>query len=177
MTIAIRDRSGSASVAQQAKEIVWSLDGQIAVDDVYSMEQILSLSLAQQRFDMLLLGLFAALALVLALVGAYGVMAYVLSQRTHEIGVRVALGAQRSDVLTLVIGQAARLALTGIAIGVVGAFALTRLMSSLLFEVTPTDPATFTGVAVLLALVALLACYIPVRRAMKVDPMVALRYE
>ena len=177
MTIAIRDRSGSASVAQQAKEIVWSLDGQIAVDDVYSMEQILSLSLAQQRFDMLLLGLFAALALVLALVGAYGVMAYVLSQRTHEIGVRVALGAQRSDVLNLVIGQAARLALTGIAIGVVGAFALTRLMSSLLFEVTPTDPATFTGVAVLLALVALLACYIPVRRAMKVDPMVALRYE
>jgi putative ABC transport system permease protein len=177
MTIAIRDRSASASVAQQAKSDVWDLDSKIAVSNVYAMDELLSVSLAQQRFDMLLLGLFAALALILALVGTYGVMAYVVSQRTHEIGVRIALGAQRDDVLRLVIGQAARLALTGIALGVVGAFALTRLMSGLLFEVTPTDPATFSIVAILLGAVALLACYIPAHRAMRVDPMVALRYE
>lgn len=135
------------------------------------------MSLAQQRFNMLLLGLFAALALILATVGIYGATAYAVSQRTHEIGTRTALGAQRGDVLRLVLRDGAKIALVGIASGIAGALALTRLMASLLFEVKPTDPATFASVATLLALVALAACYIPARRAMRVDPMVALRYE
>ncbi len=177
MTLAIRTRNASAGLIEEVKKQVWSMDSLIPVSDVQSMDDLMSVSLAQQWFNLLLLGLFAALALILALVGTYGVMAYVVSQRTHEIGVRIALGAQRSDVLRLVIGQAARLALSGIAIGIVGAFALTRLMSSLLFEVAPTDPATFTAAAILLGTVALLAGYIPARRAMQVDPMVALRYE
>ena len=137
----------------------------------------LAVSLAQQRFNMLLLALFAALALILAAVGIYGLMAYSVSQRTHEIGVRLAIGAQRRDVLRLVLRDGARLTLVGIAIGIIAALALTRLMASLLFEVTPTDPATFASVALLLAVVALAACYIPARRAARVDPMVALRYD
>ena len=126
---------------------------------------------------MLLLGLFAALALVLAGVGIYGMMAYRVGQRMHEVGICVALGAQRGDVLWLVMGNGAKLALLGVAIGVAGALALTRLMTKLLFEVKPTDPATFAAVSILLAMVALTACYIPARRAMRVDPVAALRYE
>ena len=130
-----------------------------------------------QREFPAILGLFAALALILAVVGIYGAMAYAVNQRKHEIGIRTALGAQRRDVLRLVMRDGAKIALFGIALGMAGAFALTRLMASLLFEVKPTDPATFADVAILLALVALAACYIPARRAMRVDPMVALRYE
>jgi ABC-type antimicrobial peptide transport system permease subunit len=137
----------------------------------------MALSIARERFNMLLLTIFAALALALAAVGIYGLVSYAVSQRTHEIGVRVAVGAQRRDVLRLILRDGAKLALFGTAIGIVAAFGLTRLMASLLFEVKPTDPATFVTVAGLLCLVALLACYIPARRAMKVDPMVALRYE
>ena len=126
---------------------------------------------------MLLLGLFAALALILAAVGIYGAMAHAVNQRRHEIGIRTALGAQRGDVLRLVLSDGAKIVLFGIASGIAGALALTRLMASLLFEVKPTDPMTFASVATLLALVALAACYIPARRAMRVGPMVALRYE
>jgi len=126
---------------------------------------------------MLLLGLFAALALVLAAVGIYGMMAYRVSQRMHEIGIHIALGAQRRDVLRLVLGDGAKLAFLGIAIGIAGAIALTRLMTSLLFEVKPTDPETFAVVAIVLAIVALAACYLPARRAVRADPMVALRHE
>jgi len=130
-----------------------------------------------QRFNMLLLGLLAALALILAAVGIYGMMAYRVGQRMHEIGIHIALGAQRGDVLRLVLGDGAKLTFFGIAIGIAGAIVLSRVMKSLLFEVKPTDPATFSLVMILLAIVALAACYIPARRAMRLDPMVALRYE
>jgi len=177
MTLAIRARDASPGLVEEVKKQIWSLDGQIPVGDVHTMDELIAVSLAQERFNMLLLGLFAALALILAAVGIYGAMAYAVNQRRHEIGIRTALGAQRRDVLRLVLRDGAKIALFGIASGIAGALALTRLMASLLFEVKPTDPATFAGVAILLALVVLAACYVPARRAMHLDPMVALRYE
>ncbi|MGC1416486.1 MAG: ABC transporter permease [Candidatus Acidiferrum sp.] len=177
MTLAIRTSGRSSGIVGEAKKAVWSVDNQIPLSHIESMSDLIGVSLAQQRFNMLLLGLFSALALVLAAVGIYGLMAYAVSQRTHEIGVRVAVGAQQRDVLGLIVGDGVKLALLGIAIGVAAALVLTRLMASLLFEVTPTDPATFAAVSILLASVALVACYIPARRASRVDPMVALRYE
>jgi predicted permease len=177
ITLAIRTRDVSSGLVEEVKKQVWNLDSRIPVSDVHTMEELMAVSLAQQRFNMLLLGLFAALALVLAAVGIYGMMAYRVGQRMHEIGIHIALGAQRRDVLRLVLGDGAKLACFGIAIGIAGAIALTRLMTSLLFEVKPTDPETFAVVAIVLAIVALAACYVPTRRAMRVDPMVALRYE
>ena len=134
-------------------------------------------SIEQPRLTMFLLGIFALVALTLAAIGIYGVMAYAVAQRTREIGIRMALGAQALDVLQLVVRNGMILAVLGVAIGLAGAFALTRLLSSLLFEVAPTDAATFAIVSVGLLAVALLACYIPARRATRVDPLVALRYE
>jgi predicted permease len=141
------------------------------------MDRIVSNSIASQRFAMVLLAVFAALALVLSAVGIYGVISYVSGQRTHEIGIRMALGAQQRDVLRMVLGQGARLAVIGVGIGLAAALGLTRLMSKMIFGVRPSDPVTFAGVAAVLTIVALAACYIPARRAMRVDPMVALRYE
>jgi putative ABC transport system permease protein len=133
--------------------------------------------LASRRFLLLVVGFFAAAALTLAAIGIYGVVAFSVARRTQEIGVRMALGAQRSDVLRLVVGEGARLALFGVAIGIAVSFAITRLISSLLFGVSATDPVTFASVAALLSLAALAASYVPARRAMRVDPIVALRYE
>jgi putative ABC transport system permease protein len=159
------------------KDKIWSVDNQIPVTRVQTMTEARAASVAGQRFNMLLLGIFASVALILAAVGIYGVISYSVTQRTHEIGIRMALGAQTKDVLKLILGRGLLLALAGVAIGIAGAFALTRVMASLLFNVSATDPVTFAVVALLLVLVALLASYIPARRAMRVDPMVALRYE
>lgn len=134
-------------------------------------------SIAPRRFSLLLLGVFAGIALLLGAVGLYGVLSYVVTQRTREIGIRIALGARTRDVLNLVIKYGMTMALTGVAVGLVAAFALTRLMQSLLFEVSATDPLTFVLIALLLLAVALLACYLPARRAAKVDPLIALRHE
>jgi predicted permease len=144
---------------------------------VQTMDEVVAGSLADRRFSMILLGVFALLALVLSSIGIYGVISYLVGQRTHEIGIRMALGAQRGDVLKLVLGQGMRMALVGVGIGLVAAIALTRLMSKMLFSVSATDPITLIGVSVLLTVVALLACYIPARRAMRTDPIIALRYE
>ncbi len=142
-----------------------------------TLNEVFSSSLDGRRFIMSLFGVFAAIALLIAAIGLYGVMAYTVTQRTQEIGIRMALGAQGADVLRLALVQGMRLAVTGVAIGLVGALALTRMMKSLLFGVDATDPLTFTAIAFLLLCVALLACLIPARRAMKVDPMMALRHE
>jgi putative ABC transport system permease protein len=177
MTLVIKTRAPIAGLVEDVKKQVWNMDSQIPVSDIQSMDDLLTVSVAQQRFNMLLLGIFAALAVALAGVGIYGMMAYRVNQRTHEIGVYIALGAQHRDVLRLVMKDGAKLALLGIAIGLAGALALTRVMVSLLFEVKPTDPPTLIGVALLLAAVALLACYLPARRALRVHPMTALRCE
>ena len=165
------------SLASTVRKAVWEVDKDQPVSDIRTMEDILSESIARQRFSMLLLGIFAALALVLAAVGIYGVMSYSVAQRTREIGLRMALGAKASDVLKLVVGQGLKLVLIGVVFGLVAAFILTRVMSSLLFGVTATDPITFITISLVLISVAVLASYIPARRATKVDPMIALRYE
>jgi putative ABC transport system permease protein len=156
---------------------VLEVDSSLPVFQVMTMDQRLSESFAPRRFNLLLLGSFALLALALAALGVYGVMSYGAGQRTHEIGIRMALGAQGSDVLKMLMGQGMSLVALGVVLGLAGAFALTRVMASLLFGVTAKDPITFTAVGVLLATVAFVACYIPARRATKVDPLVALRYE
>ena len=151
---------------------------QILVEhNVAVMNQVVANSLAARRFSMILLSVFAALALAPACVGIYGVISYLVGQRTNEIGVRIALGAQRADVLRLILGEGTRMALIGVVIGIVTAMGLTRFMSHQLFGVSAHDPLTFASVALTLVLVAIAACYVPARRAMKVDPIIALRYE
>ncbi len=177
MTVLVRTNGAPLAIAAAVREQVWALDRNIPVTHLQTMDQVFGASVAQPRFSMLVVGLFAALALVLASVGIYGVMAYSVSRRAHEIGVRMALGARTGQVLQLVLKEGMTLTLVGIAIGLFGAFALTRLMATLLFGVSAKDPITFISVAALLAAVALVACYIPARRATKVDPLVALRYE
>ena len=165
------------SMAATVRNAVWEIDKDQPVSNIRTMEEILVDSIARQRFSMLLLAIFASVALVLAAVGIYGVMSYSVAQRTHEIGIRMALGAQTGAVLKLAVGYGMKLVMIGIGVGLVAAFALTRVMSTLLFGVTATDPTTFTLISLLLVLVAAIASYIPARRATKVDPIIALRYE
>ncbi len=174
---AVRTTGAPLSVSADLKREIAALDPTLGLSAISSMEEISARSVAPQRFNMFLLGLFAGLGLALAAVGIYGVISYTVAQRINEIGLRIALGAQTRDVVWLVLGQGLMLAMLGTVLGSVCAYALTRLMNSLLFGVSATDPLTYAGVAVLVALVALMACYVPARRAAKVDPMVALRCE
>jgi len=173
----VRSTISTSAVAATIRQEVLKMDKDLPVTDVKQMPDILESSVAQPRFRTFLLGLFAAMALVLAAMGIFGVISYSVSCRINEIGIRVALGAQRSDVLKQVLTAGVRLTLIGLGVGVAGSMVATRLLATLLFDVKPTDPATFAAVVVILAVVTLAACYLPARRAMRVDPIIALRYE
>ncbi|HTQ58946.1 MAG TPA: ABC transporter permease [Candidatus Solibacter sp.] len=177
MRLLVRSTADPAGLTSSIREAIHAIDKDQPVFAVATMKQLVSDSVAMRRMTLVLLGLFSGLALILGAIGIYGVISYSVAQRTHEIGIRMALGAPRRDVFRLVVGQGLKLTGIGIAIGIVAAFGLARLMSSLLYGVSTADLETFAGVATLLALVALLACYVPARRAMQVDPMTALRYE
>ena len=177
MTLLVRTTTEPTSIVPALRQTVWSIDPNQPIADVNTMEQIVSDSIGQPRLNMTLMALFGALALILAAVGIYGLLSYAVTQRTREMGIRMALGAQVSDVLGLVLKQGMALALIGEALGLAGAFALTRLIRGLLLGVTPTDATTFIAVIGVLTTIALLACYLPARRATKVDPLTALRYE
>jgi putative ABC transport system permease protein len=180
LSLVVRTANSPIRLASAMRSEIRAVDKEVerlCVTDIKTLEQVITESTAPHRFRTWLLGLFACLAVILAAAGIYAVMSYSVAWRRHEIGIRMALGAQEGDVLKLVVGQGMILALIGLTIGLVGAFALTRLLSSFLYELTATDPVTFLGVSFVLAVIALLACYIPARRATKVDPMVALGYE
>jgi ABC-type antimicrobial peptide transport system permease subunit len=145
--------------------------------EVQTMEEVIADTLAERRFSMIVLGVFAALALGLASMGIYGVISYLVGQRTREIGIRIALGAKRGDMLRMVLGEGMKMAVIGVGVGLIASLGLTRLMANMLFGVKATDPLTFAVLALILVAVALVACYVPARRAMQVDPIVALRYE
>jgi len=175
--VVLRTHGDPSAVMGPVRQAVSRLNPDTIIYAVSTMNGVVSDTLAARRTSMILLAIFAALALILACIGIYGVIAYLVGQRTHEIGVRMALGAERHHVLSLILGQGLRMALAGVALGIVLAVSLTRLMSSQLYGVSARDPLTFAGVALVLIAVALIACWIPARRAMRVDPIVALRYE
>jgi predicted permease len=178
VTFVIRsERAGTEGFLNEVRQAVWSVNSNLPLASVRTMKEVYDKSVARTSFTLVMLGIAGAMALVLGIIGIYGVISYTVSQRKREIGIRLALGAQGGDVLQMVLKQGTKIALVGVAIGIGAAFALTRLMTNLLFGVTAHDPMTFAAVAALLILVALLACYIPARRARLVDPIVALRYE
>jgi len=175
--VVVRAAGDPAVVASAARKAIAAVDPTRPVYDVQTLEEALSDSIAPRRFNLLLLEVFAGAALLLAVVGIYGVMSYAVTQRTHEVGVRMALGACGGEVVRMLVRQGMLVALAGMAIGVAAALCLTRLIRSMLYEVAPADPWTFVGVCTLLALAVAAACWIPARRAAAVDPTVALRYE
>ncbi len=175
--IEVRTAGNPASIGDEVRRAIQGIDSSLPITQVTTLTSRVKNSLGQQRAVSALTGLFGILGLLLACVGLYGIMAYNVARKTHEIGIRMALGAERSDILKMVVGQGFRLAMVGVIIGIAGALALTRFLASLLYGVTPTDPLTFIAVSLILIAVALLACYVPARRAARVDPMVALRYE
>ncbi|HWS52912.1 MAG TPA: ABC transporter permease [Pyrinomonadaceae bacterium] len=177
MTLVVRTANDPASLTPALRQVVSEMDKELPLYDVRTMESLVARSVARQRFSMTLVGVFAALAMLLAAVGIFSVMSFLVAQRTHEIGIRMALGARPGDILSMVVRQGVVLTLVGVGVGLAGAFALTRLMSGLLYEVSATDPVVYGGITALLAGVALLACYVPARRATKVDPLIALRYD
>jgi len=174
--VVVRSERTASALFASIRHTNQLMNNEQAIHGAQTMDEVIAGSLATRQFSMILLASFALVALALASVGIYGVLAYLVGQRTHEIGIRMALGAGRYEVLRLVVGQGTKMALLGVALGLAAALGLTRLMSNMLYGVSATDPLTFIAVAILI-LVALAACYIPARRAMKVDPMVALRYE
>ena len=177
MNLTVHTSREPHALVPELKRAIAAIDPNIPVAKISTLEELVAGSLVDRRYQLLLLGLFALLALVLASVGIFGVLSYSANQRTHEIGIRLALGARPDHIFRMVLGQALGLTLMGVGLGLAGALALTRLLASLLFQITPTDPVTFAAVSLLLTVVALLACYVPARRATRVDPMTALRYE
>jgi putative ABC transport system permease protein len=178
LSIAVRTSGDPAALTPALRNAVLEIDRDQPLSFVQTMDRIVASTITSQRLATWLLGIFAAVAMLLAALGIYGVMAYSVTQRTHEIGLRMALGAERRDVLRMIVGQGMKLTLVGVAIGRVGAFVVMRYgLTSLLFGVEASDPLTYAGVALVLSAVALLSCFFPARRATKVDPMVALRYE
>jgi putative ABC transport system permease protein len=173
----LRSRGDVEHLGEAVRQQVESMDPNVPVHSIMSMDQIIARSVADRRFALELLGVFAAVALLLAAIGIYGVMAYSFSQRTHEVGIRIALGAQRLDILRMALGEGMRIVVIGLAAGLAGAATMTRFLRSMLFDVAPGDPITFFSVSAILAGVALFACYIPARRATRVDPLTALREE
>jgi putative ABC transport system permease protein len=177
MSLAVRTSVNPLTLSGGVRQQILAVDPSQPVYQIRSMEQLRSDWLSQRFLALLLVGLFAALALTLAVVGIYGVMSYTVARRTHEMGIRIALGAQPGDLWGMILSQGSILVAIGLGAGIIAALGLTRLMTAMLYGVTPTDPLAYLGGAVLLAGVALLACWIPARRATRVDPMVALRYE
>ena len=173
----IRAANDPAALVKSVRQTVLEVDPNQPVANVQTLKEIVKKSLSQRRFILALIGGFAGAALLLAAIGLYGVMGYAVSQRTREIGVRMALGARQRDVVSMVIGQGMRIVLIGLAVGMIGAVGLSRLLQGFLFEIKPSDPTTFVAVSFILLAVALFACWLPARRAARVDPMVALRME
>jgi putative ABC transport system permease protein len=177
MAVIIKATGDPTQLVASARQQVKNIDPDQPIYGIRTMNEIRSDSIAPERLNLTLMGIFAGIALVLAVVGIYGVMSYSVTQRTHEIGIRMAIGAQPTDVFRMILGHGMKLALIGVGLGLIGAYALTRLMATMLFGVEPTDKVTFASIAVILTIVALLACYLPGRRATKVEPVISLRYE
>jgi len=176
-TVLVRTRVEPLSLSEPVRQALWKVDADQPMWKIRTVEFLVNRSVADRKFLLVLMGLFASLAMILTMLGLYGVISYLVKQRTQEIGIRIALGAQMRDILSMVLKQGMFLVLTGVALGLATSWLTTRLIARLLYQVSATDPLTFAAIAIFLIAIALLACYLPARRATKVDPLVALRYE